>query len=226
MTTRRSVSIEDRVRLPESAFELEGYRAWVKSDECPEWVRTTYVSGEVLIEMSPEALERHNKVKTAVTIGIGTFVEQHDLGEVYSDRTLLSHEQAGLSVEPDLTFVSWGSFEAGRVGRVAQAAAADYVELVGGADLVVEIVSDGSVRKDTVLLRDAYARAGVREYWLIDARGHEIEFEILVNENGTLRPPARRDTPQDSRVLDGCWTLARRTNRAGHFAYRLTHSPR
>lgn len=56
----RTLSIEDRIHVPERVFDLDGYRAWVKSEPCPEGVRTTYVSGEVVIEMSPEALERHN----------------------------------------------------------------------------------------------------------------------------------------------------------------------
>lgn len=221
----RALSIEDRLRVPESVFTLEGYRAWLKSDVCPEGVRTSYVGGEVLIDMSPEALERHNKVKTAVTVGVALFVQDRDLGEVYSDRTLVTHESAGLSVEPDLTFVSWSSFETHRVRRVENAGASrDYIELVGSPDLVVEIVSDASVRKDKSLLRDAYGRAEVREYWLIDARGSDVEFEILRNEHGVLQAPALRFSPQESHVLKGLWTLTRTTNRVGHFAYQLTHA--
>jgi Uma2 family endonuclease len=146
----------------------------VKSDACPDGLRTTYVCGEVLIEISPEALERHNKIKTAMTVAIAWFVQERDLGEVYSDRALVTHEPAGLSLEPDLTFVTWASFEQGHVRLVEKAGTPrDYVELVGSPDLVLEIVSDSSVRKDRTLLRDAYGRAGVREYWLIDARGHD-----------------------------------------------------
>ncbi len=220
----RTLSIEDRIHVPERVFDLDGYRAWVKSEPCPEGVRTTYVSGEVVIEMSPEALERHNKVKTAITAAIAWFVQDRDLGEVYSDRTLLTHEAAGLSTEPDLTFVSWASFEHGRVRLVEQSGAPhDYIELLGGPDLVVEIVSDSSVRKDTTLLRAAYERASVREYWLIDARGHDVAFDILLNQEGVLCTPEDRFGPQVSDVLEGRWTLTRSTNRAGRFAYRLTH---
>ena len=46
--------------------------------------------------------------------------------------------------------------------------------------MVAEIVSNSSVRKDTVELRDAYFAAGIAEYWLIDGRDEEIEFELLV----------------------------------------------
>lgn len=225
MASGRTLSIEDRIQIPESVFDLEGYRNWIKSDAFPEGVRTTYVGGEVLIEMSPEALERHNKVKTAITAAIAGFVQDHEAGEVYSDRTLVTHEAATLSVEPDLTFVSWASFEQGRVRLVEKTGTPDdYVELVGSPDLEVEIVSDSSVRKDRSLLRDAYARAAVQEYWLVDARGRDLEFEILLNQAGVFCSQGDRFGPQVSRVLEGTWTLTRSTNRAGRFAYRLTQT--
>lgn len=43
----------------------------------------------------------------------------------------------------------------------------------------MEIVSDSSVRKDTIQLRRAYFLAGIPEYWLIDARGETIDFQML-----------------------------------------------
>ena len=218
----RAVIIEERVTVPDAAFDHAGYRAWVTSDAYPEGVRTTFVQGEVLVEMSPETIERHNKVKTAITVGLDVFVRAHDLGEVYSDGVLLTHEGAGLSCEPDCTFVSWASFDAGRVRlRPREHKQAEYIEIVGSPDLVVEIVSDSSVKKDTRLLRDAYARAEVREYWLVDARGPDIRFEILTNGSGTLATSINPGEPQNSRVLGGHWRLTRSRNRAGRFDYRL-----
>ena len=225
MATTRALSIDERIRIPDGVFDLDGYRAWVTSNAYPERVRTTYIGGEVLIDMSPESLERHNKVKTAVTADLVWFVRDRDLGEVYSDRTLLTHVRAGLSAEPDLTFVSWSAFERERVIRTQRAGTSDDdIELVGSPDLVVEIVSDTSVQKDTVMLRQAYARAGVEEYWLIDARGDELEFAIFRNEQGSFQASGAPRGPQQSLVLGGSWTLTRTTNRIGHFAYRLTHT--
>jgi Uma2 family endonuclease len=53
------------------------------------------------------------------------------------------------------------------------------VELEGTPDMVLEVVSPSSVQKDTVELRDLYWRAGVNEYWLVDARGDHLVFDIL-----------------------------------------------
>ena len=60
----------DRVHVPASAFELPGFRTWVKSDDFPEGVRASWVDGEVFVEISPESIESHNKTKTAVTVGV------------------------------------------------------------------------------------------------------------------------------------------------------------
>jgi Uma2 family endonuclease len=45
--------------------------------------------------------------------------------------------------------------------------------------MVLEIVSDSSVEKDTVRLRRLYFRAGIPEFWLVDVRGESLQFDIL-----------------------------------------------
>lgn len=225
MSPRGTLTIEDRVTIPPTAFDHTGYRQWVVSDACPVGVRTTYVTGEVLIEMSPQSGETHNKVKTAITVAIGAFVRERDLGEVYSDGMLLTHEAAGLSTEPDFCFVSWARFADGRVHLDHRAGnPSDYVELIGAPDLVVEIVSDSSVRKDTRLLPDAYGCAGVGEYWLIDARHDDIRFQIFSNTGTQLVATTDPSLPQGSQALGGHWRLTRTHNRAGRFTYELHHS--
>ena len=46
----------------------------------------------------------------------------------------------------------------------------------GPPDLCVEIISPSSVEKDTDLLFKRYAKAGIQEYWLIDALGASPQF--------------------------------------------------
>jgi Uma2 family endonuclease len=222
-TSRQAIHIDgDRVLVPATVFDHEGFRRWVKSGEFPEHLRAAFVDGEVLIQMSPESLETHNKVKAEVTIVIGQYVRDRDLGEVYADGALLTNSAARLSCEPDLLFVSWATSEANRVRFVPRAQQGDeYIEINGTPDLVVEIVSDSSVRKDEVLLRNAYLRAGIPEYWLIDARKDALRFEILHNHEAAFQPSATAGAPQESRVLGGRWTLDRSHNRLGRFAYRL-----
>ncbi len=55
---------------------------------------------------------------------------------------------------------------------------AGVVELEGSPEMVLEVVSESSVPKDTVELPPLYHQAGVQEFWRMDARG-ELTFEIL-----------------------------------------------
>jgi Uma2 family endonuclease len=52
------------------------------------------------------------------------------------------------------------------------------MELEGALDMVLEIVSNSSMRKDFEKLPDYYAEAGVGEFWRVDAR-KQVRFEIL-----------------------------------------------
>jgi len=117
--------------------------------------------------------------------------------------------------------VSWTSFESGHVRLVERSGGADYIEVLGGPDLVVEIISDSSARKDTRLLMDAYFRAGVLEYWLFDGRGADLRFEILTRGAERFQEAADVTVPQRSSVLGERWAVTRTRNRAGRFAYRL-----
>lgn len=55
------------MRVPASALDLGGFRGWIKSPDFPEAVRATFVSVELFVELSPESIESHNKVKAEVT---------------------------------------------------------------------------------------------------------------------------------------------------------------
>jgi Uma2 family endonuclease len=107
-------------------------------------------------------------------------VKQGALGHLFTDSTRVCCPQAGLSAEPDVVFVSHGALHAGRVRLVPGSTPEPgrYVELEGPPDLIVEIVSDSSVGKDTRRLPEAYFKAGVGEFWLADARKDPIVFRI------------------------------------------------
>jgi Uma2 family endonuclease len=212
----------ERLNIPRSALEHEGFRRWVTSADLPAGVRASFVKGEVFFQMSPESAETHNKVKGAVTADLIHFVRERNLGEVYPDGMLLTHEAAGLSTEPDLLFASWGAFESGRLRLVPKASRHDdYAELVGTPDLVVEIVSDSSVQKDLIALKEGYFRAAIPEYWVIDARGEAVSFQILtLGAEGYVAAAAPRE-PQTSRVLGSSFRVERTRNRAGRWDYCL-----
>ena len=54
--------------------------------------------------------------------------------------------------------------------------------IVGIPDLVVEVLSPGTARRDRDDKLSLYARSGLREYWLVDPAERQIEF--LANQEG------------------------------------------
>ena len=210
------------LRMPASATTLDGFRAWATSDEFPNRGRISFLGQEILIDMSPEELETHNKVKEAVSRGIGNLNAELDLGEFYGDRTLVTNPAVSLSTEPDGVFVLYETSEAGRVQLVPRRdAEGQFMELRGSPDWVLEVVSRYSVRDDTVQMRSLYHRAGIPEYWLIDARGADILFQILVRRRTGYAAVRPRGGWHTSRVFPASFRLERQRNRVGRWKYQL-----
>jgi Uma2 family endonuclease len=209
-------------RLPRNATTHAGFRRWITSLEFPEKVSPTFVDGEIWLSMSPESLETHNKVKGEFTSALLRLIRDRDAGEGYCDRALFSNLPAKVSTEPDFLFVSWATSEQGRVtlGRRVERQE-EFIEIVGTPDMVLEILSDSSVRKDRVRLKDAYEHARIPEYWLVDARSAEISFEILTLQDGAYRASAPAHEAQTSRVFGATFALRRARNRLGRFTYTL-----
>ena len=91
----------------------------------------------------------------------------------------------------------------------------------GTPDLIVEIVSDSSVRKDTLRLPAAYHAAGVREFWLVDARKAEVQFQILRWTPSQYVAAEQIDGTARSDVFGCGFSLVRSRNPSGRFVYDL-----
>jgi Uma2 family endonuclease len=184
---RVNVPDDRALRIPRTARRLEGFRAWALSDRFPQTGRVDYLGGEVDVDMSPEDLQTHGTLKAALAAELFLLIAKPQSGYVFVDRTRVTSAAGELSVEPDVVVTLFSSLDAGRVRQVPAAAPVPgrFVELEGAPDLVVEIVSDSSEVKDTERLPAQYARAGVPELWLLDARGSEVRFEIRHLESGT-----------------------------------------
>ena len=210
------------VCVPTSALTHDGFRAWATSDSFPQFGRISFIDRTLVIEMSPEELETHNKLKTEIGSRVHLLGEDLDLGTYYSDGTLVTNESAELSTEPDGTFVTWASFRNGRVRLVPRKdEIGQYTELMGSPDWVLEVVSRSSYTKDTKLLREAYHRANVKEYWLVNALGDEIDFQILYHRRSGYARATPRDGWLRSRVFGSSFHLTRRRNRLGYWRYTL-----
>ncbi|MHB0954786.1 MAG: Uma2 family endonuclease [Pirellulaceae bacterium] len=219
-----SVCFQEQIEIP-FLHSLVAFRQWVTSADFLDGVRVDYIGGRIEVDMSPEDLFTHGNLKTKLIVVLGTLLEGADLGNIFSDCARVTCPDADLSCEPDIVVVFHESLATNRVQLVAKASGERdrYIELQGAPELVIEIVSESSVTKDTQRLPDAYWRAGIPEFWLADARGSELLFTI--HRSGPAGyEPARLDTDgfQYSGTFNAAFRLSRhRHPRTGHWTYDL-----
>lgn len=211
------------VRIPADVVDLQSFRRWAHSDEFPQRGKVSWLGGAIEVDMSPEEIETHNKSKTALIAGMCNHVDERDLGDVLSGGAMLVNDEADLSTEPDLMFCSWETLRTGRVVYSQKVEGAErFIDVVGAPDLVAEVVSLSSIRKDTVDLFQRYFLAGIAEYWLIDARGREIDFRIFTRAEHEYQPvEADADGYCFSPVLGASFRLVRDRGPLRWFRYRL-----
>lgn len=210
------------VTVPPDANTLEGFRAWALSPKYPKRGKITFAKGRLFIDMSPERIDLHAKVKAEVAYVITGIVKTEQLGEFYPDGVWITNDQAGLSNEPDASFASWDTLKSGRLAPPIRDGSGDrFTQLVGAPDWVCEIVSDSSEEKDGQSLLKRYHEAGVREYWLIDARDDAIDFKLFVWQPGGFEVAESNDGWNASQVFRRAFKLTRSRDQVGRWQYDL-----
>lgn len=118
-------------------------------------------------------------------------VKRHTLGKVFLSPTdvVLDSEN---TVQPDLIFVS-----AANVGIIKQRA------IFGTPDLLIELISPSSVRRDRYDKKELYARFGVKEYWIGDPANKSLEILTLKEGRYELYCAAQVNGKLTSLVLAG-----------------------
>lgn len=110
----------------------------------------------------------HQSVVTTLAALLYRHVSDHGLGQVCVSPidVVLDHEKA-LVVQPDIVFVA-----APHLDRIRE-------RIWGPPDLVVEVVSRGTARRDRTTKLAWYAHYGVTECWVVDPLYHFVEVVDL-----------------------------------------------
>ncbi len=143
-------------------MSYEEYLCWADEDVLAEWV-----NGEVIVHMPPKRF--HQSLVTFLVKLLGLFVDFYDLGTLLTAPFEMRLSPEGPSRKPDILFVSKEHQD-----RLTEE------RLEGPADLVVEVISEDSVRRDRVEKFQEYERFGVREYWVIDSRPGQRSADFWV----------------------------------------------
>src|SRR6266487_2095606 len=127
--------------------------------------RYEIIDGNLLMAPAPDTW--HQDWSRELFRILDRHVRTHRLGKVYYAPidVVLNEEN---TVQPDLVFIANANL--GIVQRRA---------IFGTPDLLVELVSPSSVRRDRYDKKDFYARFGVKEYWIGDPANKSLEILTL-----------------------------------------------
>ena len=135
-------------------------------------VRHEVIHGQMFV--TPVPVPRHARVATQLGFQLAVQAQEFG-GEVFSSAVdvYLAHDCV---VVPDVLY--WRPEHLDRIGE----------RNVGPADLVVEISSPSTRRRDLTTKRDLYAEFGIPEYWLFDLTANAVEVHRLGEPVRVLRP--------------------------------------
>lgn len=125
---------------------------------------------EGVLYMAPAPTVVHQRAVGRVFYYLMMHVELAGQGQVLQS-PLDVELAATMVVQPDVVVV-----------LPARAEIITLQRLVGAPDLVVEVISPGTAGYDRREKQDAYAQAGVTEYWLVDPYAETVEVLTLVQE--------------------------------------------
>jgi Uma2 family endonuclease len=194
---------DEEVFIPEWVTSNETFLRWAESNEAPEKGRFGFLENQLWMDYSMESLF-HNFIKSAIYTTLGNWVSSRELGMLLPDGMLLSVPKLKFSTQPDGMFISHETWDRRRafVKRNMQS----HV-LYGTPDMVLEVISRSSVRKDTKLLKQLYWQAKVKEYWLVDSRSDEPTLTIQRRGSKGYRAVAAEEGWVKSSVFDTSFKL-------------------
>jgi len=144
--------------------------------------------GELIISPAPSFF--HQEIVARFHEYLTAWVRKYKLGKtgIAPLDMVLTNTRA---TQPDVVFIS------------NERLAIIQTRLMSAADLVAEVISPNSRRRDRIDKRDLYEQHGVKEYWLIDPEALTVEVLHLVRGEFQLIGRWRPGEAAESRLLKG-----------------------
>jgi Uma2 family endonuclease len=117
--------------------------------------RHEIIDGEHYVTPSPRP--RHQIILGNLHLAIASWLEANPIGRVYLSPLDVVMSDVDI-VEPDLLYIS----------NARAASVLTEINVRGIPELLVEIASPGTRKRDDGIKRRLYQRAGVTEYWIVD----------------------------------------------------------
>lgn len=128
------------------------------------------LNGELVAKSVPSPF--HQRISRNIFRALDNFVVNNNLGEVFYAPIDVFLDEYN-ATEPDILFLSC---------EKQHLVTPDGVQ--GAPDLVVEIISPSSMKRDRGDTMKLYERCGIGEYWLVDARTRSVKVYVNGVVNG------------------------------------------
>lgn len=154
----------------------------------PEGTLAELIDG--VIYMSPAPKFNHQKTLRTIARQLEDKILTENLGEVIMSPFDVYLDEELNAVQPDIVVVlNANDHIIDREGSIH-----------GVPDLLVEILSKGNTKHDTVKKLELYERFGVKEYWIVDPKSNQAVVYQLVNGKYQKLPEANGKI--NSKLLD------------------------
>jgi len=159
--------------------------------EIPEGDLSIYelINGEIVKRASPNTL--HQATSGKLFFELESYNRKKKAGHIFTAPYDVYFDEETAGVQPDILFVSNER---------------DFIiekdnGIVGAPDLIIEIISKGSIDKDRVIKKKVYQRFAVKEYWIVDPNNTSIEVYVMQNDVYELGSFAAEEGKITSTVL-------------------------
>ncbi len=149
------------------------------------------INGEIVKRASPNT--PHQEVSHRLNGYLFNYNRKKKAGRIFQAPYDAYFDEYTAGVQPDLLFVSKDRDFIIKEGN----------GIAGAPDLIVEIVSPGSVDKDRFTKKEVYERFAVKEYWIVDPQWQTVEVHCMENDRYRLYSFAERKGKIKSSVLTG-----------------------
>jgi Uma2 family endonuclease len=136
-------------------------------EKIPGFDLTQIVDGEEVMGPSPMGI--HQIIVGSIYSFLRGYVKKKKLGEVFISPLDVIFEEGVNRLQPDLIYIKKENL------RIVQ----DWIR--GIPDLVIEVVSKGSVTFDTVTKKNIYEKYLVPEFWLVFPEQECLEVFVIKN---------------------------------------------
>jgi len=158
-----------KAALEEEEKRRKEFRAWITPS-----IKAEFIHGETIIH-SP-AKKRHWDANLLLSRILSAYVDINELGIIGSEKVMIALTRN--DYEPDIVYFS-------------KAKAANFKDdqmLFPAPDLVVEILSPSTAKKDKTIKLEDYAFHQIPEYWIIDPVKQHVHKHILPSSSQKYFP--------------------------------------